>query len=44
MSDIIDRDNPCRCGALVARELRDGCLECLYCDRVDKPGLVATHE
>jgi transposase len=33
-TDVIDRDTPCVCGGLAARQLRDGSLECPRCGRV----------
>lgn len=36
---VVDRDQPCRrCGALAARELADGSIECVTCGLVEPTG------
>lgn len=44
MSNVIDRDSPCTCGCLAARELVDGALECPRCGSVKQSRWVVAHE
>jgi len=40
----IDRDEPCRCGALAYYQLVDGSKECINCGRVEADRWRVAHE
>ena len=41
---LIDRDEPCRCGALAYYQLADGSKECINCGRVEADRWQVAHE